>query len=80
MLGFRALHISTVDGSGLVYVCILRTDLFAMHLVKVAGAEALTRWEAARARHHPYGSRARPGLADGTQEALRARLRAAQAQ
>ena len=29
LLGFRALHISTVDGSGLVYVCILRTDLFA---------------------------------------------------
>ena len=29
MLCSRALHISTVDGSGLVYVCILRTDLFA---------------------------------------------------
>ena len=39
--------------------------------IEVAGIEARTRWEAERARHHPWGSRARPGLADGTQEALR---------
>lgn len=39
-------------------------------LIEVASMEARARWEAARARHHPWGSRARPGLAAGTQEAL----------
>ena len=38
--------------------------------IVVAGIEARTRWEAERARHHPWGSRAQPGYAAGTQEAL----------
>ena len=43
--------------------------------IEVAGAEALARWEAERARHHEWGSRAKPGLAEGTQEALRSAQR-----
>ena len=38
--------------------------------IEIAGKAALERWAAARRRHHPYGSRARPGYADGTVEAL----------
>ena len=41
-------------------------------LLEVGGIEAFTRWAEARARHHPWGSRARPGFAPGTVEALRA--------
>ena len=38
--------------------------------IEVGGGEARVRWAASRARHHPWGSRARPGLAAGTQAAL----------
>ena len=38
--------------------------------IEVAGADALERWASVRRRHNPYGSRARPGHADGTALAL----------
>ena len=38
--------------------------------VERAGVEGLRRWAAARARHHSYGSRHRPGHAPGTLRAL----------
>jgi len=44
-------------------------------LIEVASVEARSRWETERARHHPWGSRARPGFAAGTQEALQSAQR-----
>lgn len=36
----------------------------------IASDETQDEWIAARARHHAWGSRARPGFADGSQDAL----------
>ena len=39
-------------------------------LIQVASAQSVERWEAARRRHHAFGSRAKPGFADGSREAI----------
>jgi hypothetical protein len=41
-------------------------------LIEVGSADSRERWTAARARHHAWHERARPGSADGTKRALRA--------
>jgi len=43
-------------------------------LIEVGGEKARARWAKARRRHHAWGSRARPGYAQGTRDALRGAL------
>ena len=62
-VGYNELHDVDDDDACISHGCTL---------LQVGGLEALERWDAARRRHHAYGSRAKPGYAEGTAQALAA--------